>query len=154
MRKTLSVAVCLGLLPVGFCAADAGESTDSAQIEESLVRLNETILESYVLHNDTAPLERATAEGFLVVTPAGIESREQVIATVGNLEVESVVIENERIEVFGSAAVLAGTIRAEGTIMGRPMPNLTYLSVYAKEGDGWRLVARSLTPKMRPPGVE
>jgi hypothetical protein len=65
-----------------------------------------------------------------------------------------VVIENERIEVLDSAAVLAGTIRAEGTIMGRPMPNLVYLSVYAKEDAGWRLVARSLTPKMVPPGVE
>ena len=120
MQRTLLVAVSLGLLAVGPGVANAGESADSAQIEESLVRLNETILESYVLHSDTAPLEQATGEDFFVVTPAGIESRDRVIATVGNVEAQSVVIENERIEIFDSAAVLAGTIRQREPSWGDP----------------------------------
>lgn len=46
---------------------------------------------------------------------------------------------------------LQGTVKAEGQLGGRPMPPLTYLSVYANVGGHWRLVARSLTPILAPP---
>lgn len=121
-------------------------------LEQMLVDLNERILVEYVLHNDTALLEATARDDFFLIGPAGIESRERVIATVGNLDVDSVTVKNTEIRLYGqsvaSSAVLAGTLKANGNLGGRPLPVLSYLSVYIRDGDEWLLAARSLTPLM------
>jgi hypothetical protein len=121
------------------------------EAEKTLIELNERVLEEYILNNNVEPLRGTAVEEFFVVTPVGIESRQQVMETVGNLDVDSIRIDLSEIHVYGSTAVLAGTVIADGQLGGRPMPPITYLSVYAKEGDRWRLVARSLTPILAPP---
>lgn len=51
---------------------------------------NREVLLEYILNNNTAPLDDAALTSFFAVTPAGIESREQVLATNVNLDVTSV----------------------------------------------------------------
>ena len=157
-RWLLTATACLIALMLG--AADTSAQTagdDTEQLERMLVELNERVLVEYVLHNNTGPLEVAARDDFFLIGPAGLESRERVVATVGNLDVDSVAVENAEVRLYGSpvvsSAVLAGTLRGEGSLGGRPMPTLSYLSVYVREGDEWRLAARSLTPLMfGPPG--
>lgn len=152
-RRLLTTIICLVALTAGATNAFAQTANEDAeQLKRMLVELNERVLVEYVLHNNTGPLKAATRDDFFVVGPAGIEPRAQVIATVGNLDVDSVGVENAEIRLYGSpaasSAVLAGTLRAKGSLGGRPMPVLSYLSVYVREGDEWRLAARSLTPLM------
>jgi hypothetical protein len=119
--------------------------------EQALLDLNESILREYVVRNNTLPLEATALGDFFAATPGGIESRAHVIATVGNVDVDSVTIENTEIRIHGAAALLAGTLRPYGRLNGRPMPTLTYLSVYVRQEGRWRLAARSLTPLVASP---
>lgn len=116
-----------------------------------IIDLNERILREYVVENNTGPLEDTALDDFFAVTPAGIESRAHIVATVGNVDVDSVTIENTELRIHGDAAVLAGTLRPYGRLNDRPMPTLTYVSVYIRQEGRWRLTARSLTPLMAPP---
>jgi hypothetical protein len=147
------IIVCLVAFATG--TADVSAQTprsDVEALERMLIDLNQRVLVEYVLHNNTALLEEVARNDFFLVGPAGIEPRKQVIATVGNLEADSVSVKNTEIRLYGSpvasSAVLAGRLRAKGSLGGRPLPVLTYLSVYVRDGDKWRLAARSLTPLM------
>ena len=119
--------------------------------KQALIELNERVLREYVVHNNTLPLEEIAPKNFFAVTPGGIESRAHVIATVGNVDVDSMTVENNEVRIHGEMALLAGTLRPHGRLSGRLMPTLTYLSVYIRQNGHWRLVARSLTPLLAPP---
>lgn len=153
---TLTTIICLITLTSGGSGAFAQTTNEDAKhLEQMLTKLNEQVLVEYILHNDTGPLETVALDDFFLVGPAGVESRNRVVTTVDNLEVDSVSVENTEIRLYGSpdtsSAVLAGTLRPKGTLGGRPMPVLSYLSVYVREGNEWRLAARSLTPLMEEP---
>jgi hypothetical protein len=142
------------LLVLAGCATSPGAQTldeDPARLERTLVALNERVLVEYVLRNNTGPLEEVALDDFFVVGPAGVELRAHVIATVGSLDVDSVSVETAEVRVYDSTAVLAGTMRAHGQLGGRPMPTLSYLSVFVRQGGKWRLAARSLTPLLSEP---
>lgn len=150
---TLTAIICLIAITAGSPDAFAQTTNeDAGHLKQRLIELNERVLVEYVLHNNTGPLETAARDDFFVVGPAGVESRERVVATVGNLKVDSVSIENTEIRLYGSpeasSAVLAGTLHPRGSLGSRPMPVLSYLSVYVRKGNEWRLAARSLTPLM------
>lgn len=153
---TLTTIICfITLTSGGSCAFAQTANEDAKQLKQMLTKLNEQVLVEYILHNNTGPLETAALDDFFLVGPAGVESRNRVVATVDNLEVDSVSVENTEIRLYGSpdasSAVLAGTLRPKGSLEGRPMPILTYLSVYVLEEYEWRLAARSLTPLMAEP---
>lgn len=123
---------------------------NQTELERSLIEFDKHVFEEYILRNNVAPLIEMTLQGFFIVSPGGIEPKQQVIDTIGNLEVESLIVENERVHIYSSTAVLAGKLRGSGLLMGRPFPVLTYLSVYVLEGETWRLSAQSLTPMAAP----
>lgn len=155
--RTLTTIIFLITLISGSSGAIAQTPNEDAKhLEQMLIELNEQVLVEYILHNNTGPLEATTGDDFFLIGPAGVEHREQVVTTVGNLDVDSVSVENSEIRIYGSpdasTAVLAGTIHPKGSLGGRPMPILSYLSVYIREGNGeWQLAARSLTPLMVQP---
>jgi len=150
---SLAVVVCwIVVVAVAAIPSRAAEKNDrGGELEKTLTELNERVLEEYILNNNVEPLEGIATADFFVETPVGIESRKQVIETVGNLDVDSIAIENTEIHLYGPTEVLAGTVKVVGQLGGRPMPPITYLSVYAQEGDRCRLFARSLTPRLASP---
>jgi hypothetical protein len=111
-----------------------------------LADYNRDVLVEYLVNNNTAPLEAAALDSFFAMTPAGIETREQVLATNVALEVTDADVYTHRIEVAGDTAVLAGKIVATGTLGGNPMPELGFLAVYTMQDGEWHLMARSLVP--------
>ncbi len=119
-----------------------------------LLERNREILEAYVVANDTAPLDAAAVDDYFVVTPIGMESRSHVLATVGNLDVTELRIEGPEVRLHGDTAILTGTLHGDGTLSGRPFPAMTHVTVFVRDGDDWRLAARSLTPLFTaPPGA-
>lgn len=149
--RWLQIATALLLVVAGCATFPVAQipDEDPAGLERRLLALNEQVLVEYVLWNNTGPLEEVALDNFFVVGPAGVELRNQVIATVGSLDVDSVSVENAEFRLHDSTAVLAGTVTARGQLGGRPMPTLSYLSVFVKERGEWRLAARSLTPLLR-----
>jgi hypothetical protein len=140
------LTLCIALLLAFSTATPAGCDTTCG-----LSDYNRDMLLAYIVDNDTGPLEQAATDAFFVVTPGGIESREHVIATVGNLDVTAAEVFTHRIEVLGDTAVLAGKITLDGNLNGRPAPDLGFLSVFRMIDNEWYLVARSLVPQLGPP---
>lgn len=139
--------------PTSATAQAPHEIEDTTDLEHMLVELNERILVEYVLKNNARPLRENSLVSFFAVTPGGIESRSRVLTTVGNLDVDSLSVDNAKFQIHETTALLSGSLTPHGTLGGRPMPTLTYLSVYVKERGEWRVAARSLTPLVaRPPG--
>lgn len=124
---------------------------ETANVESTLIELNEGILEEYILRNNTEPLQATALESYIVMTPGGLETKEQAIAGVSNVDADKVRVENEQCQIHGTTAILAGTLSGTRTIAGRPVPDIGYLSVYVKNDGEWRLAARSLTPQGIPP---
>jgi hypothetical protein len=151
-RLLISFAI-LATVATSAVAQTAHEVESTTDLERVLIELNERVLVEYVLQNNARPLRESSLMSFFAVTPGGIESRSRVVATVGNLDVDSLIVENVKFQLHETTAVLAGSLTPCGTLGGRPMPTLTYLSVFVKQGDEWRLAARSLTPLVaRAPG--
>lgn len=139
------------LLPVilaTWALASATGASAACDTTCGLSDFNRDVLLEYLLNRNTAPLEAAAVASFFAVTPAGIEPREHVVATVGNLDIAHAEVFTHRIEVLGDTAVLAGKIVVDGTIGGKTAPELGFLSVYKMLDGEWRLVARSLTPQL------
>jgi Domain of unknown function (DUF4440) len=118
-----------------------------------LSEFNRDLLLEYLLHHNTEPLRAATVEDYFVLTPGGIETRDEALAGAGLVDVTDAEVYTHRIEVSGDTAVLAGKIRASGTLNGRPMPELGFLSVFRMVDGEWFLVARSLVPQVAPPAA-
>lgn len=138
MRR-FSLAICVLAVP-----AWAGAACDTTC---GLSDFNRELMLEYLLNRNTAPLASASVDAYFAVTPGGIETREEALASVDNLDIAQAEVYTHRIEVIGDTAVLAGKVRVEGTIGGRPTPELGFLSVFSLVDGEWRLLARSLTPQ-------
>jgi hypothetical protein len=127
--------------------ASATTTLQDDDLEHQLIELDERVLTAYILRSDSAPLREISRDDYFVMGPAGVEPKAHVLATVGNLDVHSLRVENHTVQILGASAVLAGFVHAEGELGGHPMPTLGYLSMYVREDSRWRLAARSLTPQ-------
>jgi ketosteroid isomerase-like protein len=113
------------------------------------------------LRSDLAALDALMADSFRFVAMNGaVESKAMVI---GNdpavpqaprpLRIESLVVEPDELHTHGDTAVVISTMRIDGTVRGRPLPpEMRVLSVFQRDGSGgWKLIARSITPRLAPP---
>lgn len=106
------------------------------------------MLESMLLRGETTELEKYALDELLVVAPGGrIETKPQVIAGVGSLEVKAVEITDEKIVFHDDVAVLVGRLYADGGMqpLGK-LPPMKFMATFVKTTDGWRLLSGALTP--------
>ena len=157
-RAMLAGTALLVALPLAFVQAqdhDTGIEYDSASeptTEEFLVRLNRDLFERYVLHHDTELYAHTALDDYVLVASIGaIETREEVLATAGNLDIRALTVTNNEFRHHGTTAVLVGTLDMEGTILGHDVSGQRrYLSVFIEQDGQWRLMARSLSPIVDP----
>ena len=122
--------------------------------EEYLLRLNEKVLHAYVLENDTHPLEAIALPEMQVMTPGGLEDLARVVATVTNLEIDEMRIENHIANLSGDVAIVTGVIVWKGLMEGRPAPpKVGFMTTFVKREGEWRQLARSIIPMGLPPGA-
>ncbi|QDP01301.1 nuclear transport factor 2 family protein [Thalassotalea sp. PS06] len=126
---------------------------DTNSEELSLVKLHDDITRAYMVEGDVEPLNQSTEDDYFLIAGIGLlESKQQVLQTVNNLNVTDVVFHNDNVIIKGETAILTGTISPTGTIMGHPLPkSFRYLSVFIREQGSWKLQARSITPVRKPP---
>jgi len=83
-----------------------------------------------------------------VIAPGGrVETISQAVAGVDSLDVQGVEISQEQVIIYGDTAVLVGKLDIDGTMqpLGK-LPPMKFMATYVRTSDGWRMLARSMTP--------
>ena len=126
-----------------------GISQGKVNLEKmSLSELNEYLFIEYALNKNTDPLNEVATEDFvLIAAPGMIETKEQAIIGVNNLNLSRVDVTVDKIIERDNVGIVIGVLDMEGTIMGRPIPGkIRYHSVFFKDKGTWKLQSRSMTP--------
>jgi hypothetical protein len=128
------------------------DDSEIVNVEEQLVRLNTEMLEQYTLHHNTQLNEKIMLDDYIFVASIGkIESKEDVISTVGNLNIQSASITYNEFRHHDPTAVLVGTLHMEGFITNiKVNARMRFMSVFINVDDQWRLMARSFSPIVHP----
>ena len=140
-RATISLV----LLAAGAATSPAaGQDTRSAEV----IDLNRRLLHRQIVERDAQLFQTVALDQFLVVAPGGVvENKEQAAAGVRNFDAVGISVTDERVEFEGNTAVLVGRLEIEGEM--RPvgaLPPMKFMSVFVDGPEGWRLLARALTP--------
>jgi len=120
--------------------------------EEYLVRLHTEMMEEYVLHHNTELYAETTMDDYLLVVEIGlIETRDEVLTTVGNLDMKTVNLTNEEFLHYGDTAVLIGKMELDGSILGHTVAGkVRYMSVFIKHHGQWKMLSGSFSPVVNP----
>lgn len=136
----LAIAVTCMLLP-GEVSAQSDKHT--------LKQLNYELFESVILRGDTTQWSAVALEVLLVIPPGGVlENRAQAFAGVGAFDgVQALTVVTDSVAIHDDTAVLVGRLRLDREVrpVGRVGP-LRFMNVFVRTDDGWKLLARSLTP--------
>lgn len=114
--------------------------------------LAEPITEELKCLNKIDPYARVTLDDYLLIVEIGfIETREEVLSTVENLDMNSVRITNEEFLHYRDTAVLVSTLELEGSILGHTVDGkLRYMRVFVNHDGRWRLLSGSFSPVVHP----
>lgn len=127
----------------------ASASQQSGAVEQELTRLDRELMDATV-RKDRTLMERTALERFVFVNPGG-GVQERGAAPEANIE--SAQTDNVVVRVDGDTAILTGRVMVKGTLAtGADISGqYTYMRVFVKRKDQWRLVAMSAVPIQRPP---
>lgn len=82
------------------------------------------------------------------MAPGGrIENKAEAVGGVNSWNAESIEVRDEQVIFHDNTAVLVGRVQIDGVM--RPvgtLPPMKFMAVFVQTGDGWKLLARSLTP--------
>lgn len=121
----------------------------SAQSDKhALKQLNRELFESVILRRDTTQWSAVALEELLVIPPGGVlENRAQAFAGVRAFDVRALAVVTDSVAIHDDTAVLVGRLTLDGEVrpVGRVGP-LRFMTVFVRTDDGWKLLARSLTP--------
>ena len=160
MIRIIACGLAIVALLGGVCdlRADSGQHDcwDVVQVEKlqaCIVELNDRLFREVMVHGNTSFLDSVAFPETILVAPGGIERRGASEGQPGLPKVEEIEVRNETVLMKGETAVVAGTLELKGTMDGRSMPpKVRYLTVFVETEDGWRMLARSLAPVIRPGG--
>lgn len=113
----------------------------------TLADLTRLINSSYIGRGDPGPTAELATENYrFVLFNGGIESRAQVVATIGGLKTTNFAEDIQSVDITGTTAIVISTILAPGTLNGQPAlatPTRSTM-VWSKIDGKWRLVAQTL----------
>jgi hypothetical protein len=159
LKKTIFFFILITSTMLVYPAPDQGIKSsepvylsETAKIEEYLIRLHTELMEQYILYHDAELYANVMLDDYLLVIEIGlIENRELLLNTVGNLDIQTAKLTNEEFLHYGSTAVLIGKLEMEGKILGHTIDGmLRYMSVFILHQDQWRLLSGSFSPVVHP----
>jgi ketosteroid isomerase-like protein len=106
-----------------------------------------------IVDKDFNTLEGFLADDFIVTFPNGTVGTKATYLggqRAGRLLMTSATHDDERIKVYGDAAIITGRTTGKLLVEGKEQPLLIrYTHVYVKQGGQWRMVAQHTTPISR-----
>src|SRR4030095_770981 len=159
MRRFFLLAVFIAAVPLFvYAQTEPGAQTkpvpaagsQGGAVEQALIKLDRELMDAAV-SKDKAVFERVASDHYVFVNPGGGVQERGAAADGPNLE--SIQTENVMVRVDGDTAVLTGKAIvkgkfANGTDISGPY---TYMRVFAKRRDEWRVAAMSAVPIMQRP---
>ena len=126
-----------------------GEKTAAAGSVEQAIMQFESERREATLRNDPAYFERVLADDYMGTGMNGeVTDKAQTIANTkaGNPKFESLTYEDQKVRVYGDAAVVTGRALLKGTTQGQAIDGpVRFTRVYVKRGDKWQLVTFQVT---------
>jgi ketosteroid isomerase-like protein len=151
MLRTLSAAAFLALMVPTIGSADDADS------EKQVASLAKQSTEA-TLKGDTKTLDAILADDFVAINPFGelVTKAEQLkLMKDGTLRFDSIEPSEEKVRVYGDAAVLTERGRVKVTFKGRSESlSVRNTEFYAKQGGKWRCVFQQVTRIAEPPQEE
>ena len=142
MRRTLSAAALLALMMPTMGRAD------DADAEKAITQLSRQAVDAF-LKGDTRSLDAVLADDFLLINPFGevADKAEQLrILKDGTLHFDQLETFDQKVRVYGDAAVLTDRRRAKATDRSRAASfSVRTTEVYAKRGGKWQCVSMQVT---------
>lgn len=142
-------------LPALLCLAAQGPEWGDAE-QAGLAALEIRSHDSW-REGDRAALAGLMAEEYRFVAMNGaVERREWVVGAERGegrpaVELRRLDVRPDEVVVRGDTAIVLSRMEIDASVAGRPLePSMRVLSVWVRDGGGWRLLARSITPS--PPG--
>jgi len=131
-----------------FMAAAVGRGMAQDARASAVIELNRALTQSTVVDNDATLFQEIALDQFVVVAPGGVvENKRQAAAGANSFTAVGVEISDEQVSFWGKTAVLVGKVVIDGEMrpVGR-LPPMKFMAVFVEEDEGWRMLARSLTP--------
>ncbi len=102
-----------------------------------------------LVKKDRATLERILADDFLFTGPTGrVGTKQQMIENIlsPDLVMDPFQAEDVKVRIYGTTAILTGSVAQKGTLRGRPFHyTARYTDVYAKRKGSWKVVNAQVT---------
>ena len=132
-----------------------GRAADDSDAEKQVASLAKQSTEA-TLKGDTKALDAILADDFVAINPFGelVTKAEQLkLMKDGTLRFDSIEPSEEKVRVYGDAAVLTERGRVKVTYKGRSESlSVRNSEFYAKQGSKWRCVFQQVTRIAEPPG--
>lgn len=147
MKRTLLVMLVIVVSPVIGHVKNA-QPSETRQDKEALLRLTDEITRAKS-KRDVALLDRVLADEFVFTNPAGLFANKTDYIEGANADratYESVTNLDQVVNVYGDAAVMAGSTTVKGRYEGQDIGGrFRFTSMFVRRKDGWQCVATQLT---------
>jgi ketosteroid isomerase-like protein len=130
-----------------------------AMEREQLAAIEAASHQSWHRGDTDALAELMAPEFHFVVMNGALETRAEILGedirpedrVPSPLQVRNLRVEPERVLIRGATAAVISILHIDATARGRQVPpQMRILSVFTREGEGWTLLARSITPMQQP----
>jgi ketosteroid isomerase-like protein len=145
MKSFLAVAVLtITAIPTAFAQTKDSGKKQSGSVEQTLANNEQQIVDA-VVKGDTSAIEKYVSDDSTFTDPGGmVMDKAQFIADLkaGNLKLESSKLDDMKVHVHGSAAVVTYGTADKGSYKGKDISgNYRWTDVFVKRNGHWQIVA-------------
>jgi ketosteroid isomerase-like protein len=120
--------------------------------ERTLMKMEQEMADA-IVKGDTSVWDKYSADNSVFTDPGGMmmnKAQSMAMFKSGDLKLESIKMDNMKVQMFGNTAVVTYTSMDKGTYKGKDISGeYRWTDVFAKVGGKWKLVAGQGTPIMK-----
>ncbi|CAN5475145.1 MAG: nuclear transport factor 2 family protein [Pyrinomonadaceae bacterium] len=120
--------------------------------EQTLMKMEQEMADA-IVKGDMSVYDKYSADNSVFTDPGGMmmtKAQSLAMFKSGDLKLESIKMDNMKVQMFGNTAVVTYTSMDKGTYKGRDISGeYRWTDVFVKTGGKWKLVAGQGTPIMK-----
>ena len=120
--------------------------------EQTLMKMEQEMADA-IVKGDTSVWNKYSADNSVFTDPGGMmmnKAQSMAMFKSGDLKLESIKMDNMKVQMFGNTAVVTYTSMDKGTYKGKDISGeYRWTDVFAKVGGKWKLIAGQGTPVMK-----
>jgi len=120
--------------------------------EQTLMKMEQEMADA-IVKGDMSVYDKYSADNSVFTDPGGMmmtKAQSLAMFKSGDLKLESIKMDNMKVQMFGNTAIVTYTSMDKGTYKGRDISgDYRWTDVFAKVGGKWKLIAGQGTPIMK-----